>query len=60
MVWNATDNAFVTPPDPQSSEAALSDGSSYTWALRFTDQGGLTGSYPVPPVQRHDFTVSIP
>ena len=60
VVWNATDNAFVTPPDPQSSEAALSDGSSYTWALRFTDQGGLTGSYPVPPVQRHDFTVSIP
>ena len=47
------------PPDPASDEEAPIDGNSYAWDLRFTDEGGETGSYDVPG-NRQGFAISIP
>ena len=60
IVWVPGDEAYSTPPDPQSGEAALIHNNAYTWAVRFTDQGGLTGTFPANANDRHGFSISIP
>ncbi len=60
IVWVPVDTAYAAPPDPLSGEAALVHNSDYTWTIRLTDQGGLTGSFPANANDRHGFSVSIP
>ncbi|MDE0881625.1 MAG: hypothetical protein OSB21_03455 [Myxococcota bacterium] len=59
IMWIAAESAFAAPPDPANDEEALSHGQFYSWDLRFTDEGGLSGLFGGAG-NRQTFTISIP